>query len=90
LREGRDKGEEIKKLREELDKLREEHKSIKDRLVKIEATTNLSTDKKALRRGSGQAPKRISKNGRAKSAANGKAATPARKKSTRTASPRRR
>jgi aminopeptidase N len=37
LREGRDKGEEVKKLREELDKLREEHKGIKDRLEKMEA-----------------------------------------------------
>jgi aminopeptidase N len=37
LREGSDKGEEVKKLREELDKLREDHKSMKDRLEKMEA-----------------------------------------------------
>ena len=61
LREGRDKGEEMKKLMEELDKLREEHKSIKDRLVKIEASA--STD--------GKPGKRISKNGRPKAAPKG-------------------
>ncbi len=38
LREGRDKGDEVKKLREELDKLREDHKSLKDRLEKLEST----------------------------------------------------
>jgi aminopeptidase N len=38
LREGRDKGEELKKLRDEFDKLREEHKTIKDRLQKMEAS----------------------------------------------------
>ena len=37
LREGRDKGEEVKKLREELDKLREEHRSLKDRMEKVES-----------------------------------------------------
>jgi aminopeptidase N len=37
LREGRDKGEEVKKLREELDKLREEQKTLKDRVEKMEA-----------------------------------------------------
>jgi aminopeptidase N len=37
LREGRDKGEEVKKLREELDKLREEQRTLKDRLEKLEA-----------------------------------------------------
>jgi aminopeptidase N len=36
LREGRDKGEEVRKLREELDKLREEQRTLKDRLEKIE------------------------------------------------------
>jgi aminopeptidase N len=40
LREGADKGEEIRKLREELDKLSEEHRSVKDRLDKIEASAN--------------------------------------------------
>ena len=35
--EGRDKGEEVKKLRDELDKLREEQKTFKDRLEKLEA-----------------------------------------------------
>jgi aminopeptidase N len=37
LREGRDKGEEVKKLREELDKMRQEHKALKDRLEKLES-----------------------------------------------------
>jgi aminopeptidase N len=37
LREGADKGEEIKKLREDLDKLSEENRSLKDRIEKIEA-----------------------------------------------------
>jgi len=37
LRKGRDKGEEVTKLRDELDKLREEHKSLKDRLIKVES-----------------------------------------------------
>jgi aminopeptidase N len=37
LREGRDKGEEVKKLREELDKMRQEQKTLKDRLEKIES-----------------------------------------------------
>ena len=37
LRKGRDKGEEVSKLRKELDKLREENKSIKDRLEKVES-----------------------------------------------------
>ena len=36
LRKGRDKGEEVSKLRKEMDKLREENKSIKDRLEKVE------------------------------------------------------
>lgn len=37
LREGADKGEEIRKLREDFDKLSEENRSLKDRLDKIEA-----------------------------------------------------
>ncbi len=37
LREGRDKGEEVKNLREELDKLREDHRAVKNRLDKLEA-----------------------------------------------------
>ncbi|MCH8994235.1 MAG: HEAT repeat domain-containing protein [Chloroflexi bacterium] len=36
LREGSDKGEEMKKLRDELDKLREEQRTLKDRLEKME------------------------------------------------------
>jgi HEAT repeat protein len=38
LREGADKGEEIRKLREDLDKLSEENRSLKDRLDKLEAS----------------------------------------------------
>jgi aminopeptidase N len=67
LREGRDKGDEIKKLREEMEKLREEHKSIKDRLQKMESTTDT------------KAGKRMGKNG-AKSSTNGR--TPATKRQT--------
>src|SRR3970282_396293 len=36
LREGRDKGEEVKKLREELDKLREAQRKMKDSLGNVE------------------------------------------------------
>ncbi len=82
LREGRDKGEEIKKLREELDKLREEHKSIKDRLVKIEA----SADGKA----SAAKKTRVSKNGATKSSANGRTAAPAPKRKASARKPARR
>jgi HEAT repeat protein len=62
LREGRDKGDEIKKLREEMDKLREDHKSIKDRLVKIEGSPGTAPAKKP----------RVSKNGTSKTSANGR------------------
>jgi predicted RNase H-like nuclease (RuvC/YqgF family) len=37
LREGADKGEEIKKLRGDLEKLEEENRELKDRLTKIES-----------------------------------------------------
>ena len=37
MRKGREKGEEMKKVRQELDKLREEHRSLKDRLEKVES-----------------------------------------------------
>jgi aminopeptidase N len=46
LREGRDKGEEVKKLREELDKLREEQRSLKDRLEKLDARKGRRARKK--------------------------------------------
>ncbi|MEX1254395.1 MAG: M1 family aminopeptidase [Dehalococcoidia bacterium] len=36
LREGRDKGEDVRKLREELDKLREDQRTLKDRMEKLE------------------------------------------------------
>ncbi len=38
LREGADKGDEIKKLRDEMDKLSEDNRALKDRLDKLEAT----------------------------------------------------
>ena len=37
IREGADKGEEIKKLREEMDKLTDENRTLKDRLDALEA-----------------------------------------------------
>jgi aminopeptidase N len=37
IREGADKGDEVKKLREEVDKLADENRSLKDRLDKLEA-----------------------------------------------------
>ena len=37
LREGRDKGDEVKKLRTELEKMREEQRTLKDRMEKMEA-----------------------------------------------------
>jgi aminopeptidase N len=40
IRDGADKGEEVKKLREDLDKLGEENRALKDRIEKIEARTN--------------------------------------------------
>jgi aminopeptidase N len=40
LREGADKGEEIRRLREDLDKLTEENRGLKDRLDKLEASSN--------------------------------------------------
>jgi aminopeptidase N len=46
LREGADKGEEIKKLREDLDKLSEENRSLKDRIEKIEASAPAAKPKR--------------------------------------------
>ena len=37
IKEGKDKGEEVKKLREDLDKLREENRQLRDRLDRLEA-----------------------------------------------------
>jgi aminopeptidase N len=70
LRQGRDKGDEIKKLREELDKLREEHKSIKDRLEKIEAAPGGAAGKKP----------RVSKNGASKPSSNGRKSAPSKRR----------
>jgi aminopeptidase N len=66
LREGADKGEEIRKLREEFDGLSEESRAMKDRLDKIEAS---GTGAKAVKkRASSKRPKakitRVSVNGR--------------------------
>ncbi len=54
LREGADKGEEIRKLREDLDKLGEENRKLRDRIDKIEA----SQAKPAGATKAGTAPKR--------------------------------
>lgn len=40
LREGADKGDEIKKLRDDVEKLQEENRGLKDRLDKLESNTN--------------------------------------------------
>jgi aminopeptidase N len=40
LREGADKGDEIKKLRDDVEKLQEENRGLKDRLDKLESGTN--------------------------------------------------
>jgi len=42
LREGADKGDEIKKLREDLDKVAEENRTLRDRLEKLEAVSGAS------------------------------------------------
>ncbi|HEY7270714.1 MAG TPA: aminopeptidase, partial [Dehalococcoidia bacterium] len=39
IRQGQDKGEEMKKLREEVDKLADENRALRDRLDKLEART---------------------------------------------------
>ena len=40
LREGADKGDEIKKLRDDVEKLQEENRGLKDRLDKLESQSN--------------------------------------------------
>ncbi len=40
IREGADKGDEVKKLREDLEKLQEDNRSLKDRLDKLESRAN--------------------------------------------------
>jgi len=47
IREGADKGEEVKKLREDLDKLTEDNRALRDRIEKLEFT---ATTKPAARR----------------------------------------
>jgi aminopeptidase N len=69
LREGADKGEEIRKLRDDLDKLSEENRAMKDRLDKVEASANgAKPATKRTRTGGGAAkrpkPRVVSVNGR--------------------------
>ena len=47
LRDGADKGDEIKKLREDFDKLSEENRGLKDRVEKIEGRANGAGSKRA-------------------------------------------
>jgi aminopeptidase N len=47
IREGADKGDEVKKLREDFDKLIEENRTLKDRLTKLESGTNGRTAARA-------------------------------------------
>jgi aminopeptidase N len=63
LREGADKGEEIRKLRDDFDKLSEENRAMKDRLDKIEASSNGAkpSQKRAVKR---PKPRVVSVNGR--------------------------
>ncbi len=49
LREGVDKGEEVKKLRDELDKLREDQRTLRDRLTKMESKPRRGTAKRKKR-----------------------------------------
>ena len=49
LREGADKGDEIKKLRDEMDKLSEDNRALKDRLDKLEATNGAKPAAKSSR-----------------------------------------
>ncbi len=55
IREGADKGEEVKKLREDIDKLLEDNRSLRDRLDKLEARTNGAKAKGSTRRASASA-----------------------------------
>jgi aminopeptidase N len=50
LREGADKGEEVRKLRDDLEKLQEENRTLKDRLAKIESRLSIDGAKAAGRR----------------------------------------
>ncbi|MDP9236587.1 MAG: HEAT repeat domain-containing protein [Chloroflexota bacterium] len=83
LREGADKGEEIKKLREDFDKLSEENRALKDRVEKIESTKGgkpkraaaAPTPPAASRNGASKAGARASTNG-ARPARNGRKPAP--------------
>ena len=50
LREGADKGEEVKKLRDDVEKLQEENRGLKDRLAKIEASLPAPARKPSLKK----------------------------------------
>jgi hypothetical protein len=87
IREGADKGEEVRKLREDLDKLVEENRSLKDRMDKIEARNGSTTKKTAAGSSNGA---RVRPAARAKTAARSRnGASPARRTARRTARSRR-
>jgi len=50
LREGKDKGDEVNKLRDELEKLREEQRSLKDSVTKLESRSTGGARKRASRK----------------------------------------
>ena len=66
LREGADKGEEIRKLREDFDKLSEENRAMKDRLDKLEASPNGAKAARGGVRKRAPAPRRTAKRPKAK------------------------
>jgi len=63
LREGADKGDEVKKLRDDVEKIQEENRGLKDRLEKLESRlpspVNKSAAKKGARKSSRKAPTRL-------------------------------
>jgi aminopeptidase N len=78
LREGADKGEEIKKLREDFDKLSEENRALRDRLDKLEANGAKPAAKRARGTRAGRAAKKPKARVSVRPSANGRA--PARRK----------
>ncbi|HEY8173727.1 MAG TPA: M1 family aminopeptidase [Dehalococcoidia bacterium] len=77
LREGADKGDEIRKLREDFDKMAEENRTLRDRLEKIEAGTNGAKPKAASKKSAAKPKTKPRAAARPRASTNG--ARPARK-----------